>query len=91
MRLNIEKCKTMVISKWSTVAVPAIINLTPLETVYKYKYLGIEINNKIEWGLQWNRVRDQTKSAPHLLKRLKNLGFRQIILVNAFRSHALSH
>ena len=61
MRLNIGKCKTMVISKWPTVAVPAIINETPLETVNKYKYLGIEINNKIEWDLQWNRVRDQTK------------------------------
>ena len=31
MRLKIGKCKTMVISKWQTVAVPAIINQTPLK------------------------------------------------------------
>jgi hypothetical protein len=91
MQLNIGKCKIMMVSKYPTVAPPVYINNTPLEAVVSYKYLGIEINNKIEWDHQWTRVRDQTRSVPYLLKRLKYLGFKQEILINVFRSHVLSH
>ncbi len=73
MRLNIGKCKIIMISKYPNLAPLIYINNTPLETVVGYKCLGVEINNKIKWDQQWKKVREQRKSVPYLLKRLINL------------------
>ena len=52
MRLNTSKCKVMMISKYPTAEPPAYIENTSLEAVVNYKYLGIELNNTIQWDLQ---------------------------------------
>ena len=91
MRLNINKCKVMVLSKYPTAASPVFINGAPLDAVTEYKYLGIEVNNQLEWDRQWHRVKKLTSSIPHLVKRLRYLGYKQSALVSAIRSHVLSH
>ena len=91
MRLNISKCKVMVLSKSPTAASPVFINGVPLDAVSEYKYLGIDMNNQLEWDRQWQRVKKLTGSIPHLVKRLRYLGYKQSALVNVIRSHVLSH
>ena len=49
------------------------------------------MNNQLEWDRQWQRVKKLTGSIPHLVKRFRNLGYKQSALVNVIRSHVLSH
>ena len=57
MRLNTTKCKTLVVQgKQPKPAQAVTLNDQPLEEVTCYKYLGIEINNKLDWNQQWERV-----------------------------------
>lgn len=63
----------------------------PLELVHTYKYLGININDKLDWDDQWLRVQKQTQSIPYLIKTMNRLGFNEKTLVNTYRSLALSH
>jgi hypothetical protein len=91
MRLNIGKCKIMLITRQPSAAAPVTLDGEPLEVVSSYKYLGIEMNNKNEWDMQWSRVKSQTSGAAYLLSRLRYLGFKEEILVSVFRSHVLSH
>ena len=81
----------MLLSKHPSVASPVYINGTALEAVNKYKYLGIEVNNQLEWDRQSHRVKQLTGSIPHLVKRLPDLGFKQSALANVIRSHVLSN
>ena len=92
MHLNIEKCKTMVLSKDKEMSqkTASLIGIT-LETVSSYKYLGVELNNTLDWNQQWVRVQKITSSTPYLIGRLKRCGFRTELLVNAYRSYGLSH
>ena len=64
---------------------------TCLEIVSAYKYLGIELNNSLNWDHQWTRVQKITSSTPYLIGRLKCCGFRTELLVNTYRSFGLSH
>ena len=92
MRLNTTKCKTLVVQgKQSKPTQLVTLKGQPLEEVTWYKYLGIEINNKLDWNQQWERVHQQIKSVQYLLKRLKFLGFREELLITAYRSYAISH
>ena len=93
MRLNTTKCKVMTIGNGTIInpMPPLYLNKHALEQVNTYKYLGIEINAQLEWDRQWQLVQRKINTVPYLIKRLKHLGFRQEILVNVYRSHALSH
>ena len=62
-----------------------------LESVDSYKYLAVELNNKLDLDQQWRRVQDKIKSIPFLLKKLKRVGFKPTILKNVYVSLALSH
>ena len=89
MRLNVKKCKIITLNY--TPVQPIMINGEPLEEVDSYKYLGIELNNKLNWDQQWTRVKSITSSVPFLIKRLKQQGWPESILITIYRSHALSH
>ena len=99
MRLNTDKCKVLHVPGRDTPFGPyqpgyswmVTLNGNQLETVTSYKYLGIEINTKLDWNQQWQRVKQQTSSTPFLLKRLRRTGFDRRILVNVYRSLVLSH
>jgi hypothetical protein len=94
MRLNTSKCKVMRLgsaNKSQTQQQPIKLNGEPLEEVSSYKYLGVEINDQMEWDHQWSCIQRKVKSLPYLLKRLKTLGFKEGILATVYRSHGLSH
>ena len=88
MRLNSNKCKVLVFNHQQS---PIILNGTELESVDHYKYLGIEIYNTLKWDHQWQKVRKTCAPTLYLIKQLKALGFNQQILMNVYRSYALSH
>ena len=73
MRLNVKKCKIITLNY--TPVQPIMINGEPLEEVDSYKYLGIELNNKLNWDQQWTRVKSITSSVPFLIKKLKQQGW----------------
>ena len=95
MRLNVGKCKVMVINSNKNnniFPMPAIlIENEVLETVSSYKYLGIEFNDQLKLDKQWKSVQNKTKTFPYLVKRLKYLGFKKEILLSVYNSYALSH
>ena len=63
MRLNTEKCKTMVIHHYPRETHQTVLlNGHPLETVPAYKYLGVELSNTLDWNKQWDRVQKITNS-----------------------------
>ena len=93
MRLNTNKCKIISVlpNKNSQAAPKVTIHGHILEEVNCYKYLGIHLTNNLNWDSQWDRVQKITQSFPYMLNQLKKAGFRESILANVYRSHALSH
>ena len=93
MRLNTDKCKVLHFQGNDTKpSVPRILlHGKELEVVKSYKYLGVELNNTLDWSQQWQRVKSLTSSIPFLIKQLRRTGFERRILVNVYRSLALSH
>ena len=92
MRLNEKKCKLIFI-KNSTSKSPHVVTLgdEPLEIVNSYKYLGVDINDELDWTQQWRRIQGKIAFVPYLLKQLKFDGFKEEIIVTLYRSYALSH
>ena len=92
MRLNTSKCKILFIPSTAKSTPPHItLNDHHLEIVNSYKYLGVELNAKLDWSQQWDRVHHYIRSVPFLVKQLKRLGFREHILISVYRSLAISH
>ena len=89
MSLNITKCKVIHIGDKLKATVK--IYGTTLEIVEQYKYLGIMVNSRLNWEEKWYKVQKTISSVPYLLSTLKRAGFRKEILVNVYRSYALSH
>ncbi len=61
-----------------------------LERVDSYKYLGVIINNELNHNIHWDKVSKTTYSQIYLLKQLKQLKFKEEILINLYRSLTLS-
>jgi hypothetical protein len=92
MQLNSKKCKKVYINGKEKLTKPAIsLNGNLLELVDSYKYLGIDLNIKLNWSEQWNRVLSNINSTPFLLRTLKWLGFNKEILINVYCSLVLCH
>jgi hypothetical protein len=92
MRLNTSKCKVLHISGTLKQATPDIkLDGQTLEVVSSYRYLGIDLNEKLQWDQQWSRVQFQISSYPYLVKQLKRNGFKENILVNTNKSFFFSH
>jgi len=92
MRLNTNKCKIISVLPKNTQAAPTVnLHEQILEEVNYYKYLGIHLTNNLNWDSQWDRVQKITQSFPYMLNQLKKAGFRESILVNVYRSYAISH
>jgi hypothetical protein len=90
MRLNITKCKILAIGH--NCEQPLVVpNNIPLEYIISYKYLGIQINTRLDPNQQWQRVYSLTNSLTYLLKKLKCNGWTKSMLLNAYRAYGLSH
>jgi hypothetical protein len=92
MKLNTKKCK-VVFTPGKDADQPPKLYLSgeELEVVDSYCYLGIDINNKLDWSQQWNRILKKTNSVPFLIKQLKRLGFKKDILTTVYKSLFISH
>ena len=92
MKLNSKKCKAVFTPGSDADKPPKLyLNGELLEIVDSYRYLGIDINNKLDWNQQWERILKSTSSVPFLIKQLKKLGFKKEILVTVFKSLFISH
>jgi hypothetical protein len=90
MRLNIKKTKYMYINSKETEQDITLYG-HKLERVDNYKYLGVIINNELNHDTHWDKVSKITNSQIYLLKQLKQLKFKEEILINVYRSLTLSH
>ena len=52
LQLNCDKCKCMLVTRKrdSTMPTKLLINSEPLERVYSYKYLGIQLTSDLSWS-----------------------------------------
>jgi hypothetical protein len=92
MKLNTKKCKVVFTPGTVAEQPPKLyLNGEELEIVESYRYLGIDINNKLDWSQQWNRILKNTNSVPFLVKQLKRLGFKKDILSTVYKSLFVSH
>ena len=92
MKLNTKKCKVIFTPGTAAEQPPKLyLNGEELEIVESYRYLGIEINNKLDWSQQWGRILKNTNSVPFLIKQLKRLGFKKDILTTVYKSLFVSH
>jgi hypothetical protein len=92
MRLNVAKCKVIVINpssnRFTGLVIPSLMLLGQgLEFVNSYKYLGFEISFTLDMGLQWTRVRAAVSPVEYLLKQLKLNGWSQPMLLAAYRAY----
>jgi hypothetical protein len=92
MRLNPSKCEVLAIpSPHSEPTIPIILNGAQLNFVTTYKYLGFNVNKELDCIQQWARVQKIIGPSIHLIKELKQLGFREEILITVYRAYVVSH
>jgi hypothetical protein len=89
MRLNMQ-CKLLSIGLGASHPT-LVLNGMPLEYVDCYKYLGVELSADLDPSLQWRRVYSLVCSLPHLLKKLKQVGFSKRMLLSVYRAYGRSH
>ncbi|XP_072006908.1 leucine-rich repeat-containing protein 2 isoform X1 [Engystomops pustulosus] len=88
LRINAGKTKEMVMDfrKHSPPSQPVVIHGTDIEAVKSYKYLGVLLNNKLEWAENINALHRRGQSRLHLLRRLRAFGVRGALLKTFFNS-----
>ena len=89
MKLNIKKTQAMHIN--INEQTPITINNQEITTTTSYKYLGTQLNTKLDWDSQWEFISKKFNSTLYLIKTLKNLAFKKEILVSIYKSLVLSH
>ena len=81
MKLNVKKTKHMYINLKGDESTITLCN-QPLENVDNYKYLGVNINKNLNHDIHWKQMSRTTNSHIYLMKQLKQLKFKQEILIN---------
>ncbi len=74
LRLNITKTKELVIDFWRNRKPPTPITIQgeEVEIVDSYKYLGVYINNKLDWKNNTDAVYRKSQSRLYFLRRLRS-------------------
>ena len=89
MRLSIKKCKILV--SYPSSLPNFKINDQKLDVADEYKYLGFNLTSTLDWDQQWILVKKIIQSIQYLIKYHKRIGIKIYILINVYRSDALSH
>ncbi|KAF7649195.1 hypothetical protein LDENG_00145510 [Lucifuga dentata] len=73
LHINASKTKEMVIDfrRKSPLITPVNIQGLDIETVESYKYLGVHLNNKLDWSVNTDVLYKKGQSRLHLLRRLR--------------------
>ncbi|TWW81700.1 hypothetical protein D4764_01G0015150 [Takifugu flavidus] len=76
LRINASKTKEVVIdfSKEASHIAPVNIQGLDIEIVEEYKYLGVHLNNKLDWTHNIDALYKKGQSCLHLLRRLRSFG-----------------
>jgi hypothetical protein len=88
LRLNASKTKEIVVdfSRYPHKVVPVNIQESEIEIVTSYKYLGVYLNNKLDWSDNTVQVYKKGQSRIHLLRRLRSFGVCQALLKTFYDS-----
>jgi hypothetical protein len=93
MRLNTIKTQHMIISKkkqQSEQQPTATLNDIGLKLVDKNEYLGVVLNNNMNYDAQWEVTCAKTNPQINLLKKLRRMGFKADKLVCIYKSFNMS-
>lgn len=86
--LNTSKTKEMVIDfrRRPTPHSPVNIQGENIEVVESFKYLGVHINNKLDWSHNTQALYKKSLSRLHLLRRLRSFGVSRPLLKTFYHS-----
>ena len=86
--LNTNKTKEMVIDfrRRPPLHPPVNIQGQDIETVESFKYLGVHVNNKLDWTHNTNALYKNGQSRLHLLRRLRAFGVSRPLLKSFYDS-----
>jgi hypothetical protein len=90
MRLNVKKTKHMIINPKTTEIMQVTLNNVPLQQVSEFNYLGVVLNEKLDYDQQWEITMKITNQHIYLIKSLKKMRFKEEILVTVYKSITLS-
>uniref|UniRef100_A0A4W5KKS1 Reverse transcriptase domain-containing protein n=1 Tax=Hucho hucho TaxID=62062 RepID=A0A4W5KKS1_9TELE len=81
LSLNVTKTKEMIVDyrKRRTEHAPILIDGAVVEQVESFKFLGVHINNKLEWSKHTKTVVKRARQSLFHLRRLKRFGMGQIL------------
>ncbi|TWW56167.1 putative RNA-directed DNA polymerase from transposon BS [Takifugu flavidus] len=82
LRINASKTKEVVIdfSRKASHTAPVNIQGLDIEIVEEYKYLGVHLNNKLDWTHNTDALYKKGQSRLHLLRRLRSFGVCRTLL-----------
>ncbi|TWW77998.1 putative RNA-directed DNA polymerase from transposon BS [Takifugu flavidus] len=82
LRINTSKTKEVVIdfSRKAPHTAPVNIQGLDIEIVEEYKYLGVHLNNKLDWTHNTDALYKKGQSCLHLLRRLRSFGVCRTLL-----------
>ena len=89
LQLNAGKTKELVVDfKRRKLPPPTPVNIqgTDIEIVKSYKYLGVHLNNKLDWSDNSNALYKKGQSRLFLLRRLRSFGVEGALLKSFFDS-----
>lgn len=80
--LNIDKCKELIIDfrKKRNVPAPTLINDHPVEVVSSYKYLGVHLDEKLDWKTNSATIFKKAQSRLFFLRKLRSFDLGRPIL-----------
>ncbi|XP_033181736.1 uncharacterized protein LOC113148445 [Anabas testudineus] len=87
--INAKKTKEMVVDfRRRQPAVPSLVNIqgTDIERVDSYKYLGVHLNNKLDWTHNTDALFRKGQSRLYLLRRLRSFGVKGTLLKTFYDS-----
>ncbi|TWW80679.1 putative RNA-directed DNA polymerase from transposon BS [Takifugu flavidus] len=82
LRINASKTKEVVsdFSRKASHTAPVNIQGLDIEIVEEYKYLGVHLNNKLDWTHNTDALYKKGQSRLHLLRRLRSFGVCRTLL-----------
>ena len=88
LELNVSKTKELIFdfSKTNTVVTPIIINEEHVSIVDEYKYLGLLVDNKLNWSSNNKRVFAKMQQRLYFLRKLNDFHVDTRIMVLFYRS-----
>jgi hypothetical protein len=65
---------------------PFKIDGEDINRVEQYKYLGVQINDKLNLDTQWMHVSSNFNSTIYLLKTMRQIGYNKKVLASVYKS-----